>query len=177
MGGYVDDDRTGKFGLRLRLPEYKIYFFEKNTMLYDQIQSDYIEAMKAHETVKKDALNYVFAQCKNKKIEVQKDLEDADVITILKKEIKAREESIWYLQQAGKIQEVEKEQSIVILLSAYLPAMMPIEALTELVKKTAADLGVIDLAKQRGEIVKAIMANHRAEVDGKMLQDIINGMI
>ena len=82
-------------------------------MLYDQIQADYIAAMKAHETVKKDALNYVFAQCKNKKIELQKELEDADVIAILKKEIKAREESIWYLEQAGKIDDVEKEKSII----------------------------------------------------------------
>ena len=146
-------------------------------MLYDQIQADYISAMKAHETLKKDALNYVFAQCKNKKIELQKDLEDADVIVIVKKEIKAREESIWYLQQAGKIEDVEKEKSIVVLLSTYLPAMMPIAQLTELVKKTVTDLAITDLAKQRGEIVKAIMADHRAEVDGKMLQDVINGMI
>ena len=146
-------------------------------MLYDQIQSDYIAAMKAHETLKKDALNYVFAQCKNKKIELQKDLEDADVIAIVKKEIKAREESIWYLQQAGKIEDVEKEKSIVVLLSAYLPAMMPIAQLTELVKKTITDLAITDLAKQRGEIVKAIMADYRAEVDGKMLQDVINAMI
>ncbi len=146
-------------------------------MLYDQIQADYISAMKAHETVKKDALNYVFAQCKNKKIELQKELEDADVIAILKKEIKAREESIWYLEQAGKIDDVEKEKSIIVLLSVYLPAMMSIAQLTELVKKTVVDLGVTDFTKQRGEIVKAIMADHRAQVDGKMLQEVINSMI
>jgi hypothetical protein len=57
--------------------------------LLEQIQKDYIEAMKAKDAVKKSALNYILAQIKNKKIELQKELEDVDVVKILKKEIKA----------------------------------------------------------------------------------------
>jgi hypothetical protein len=57
--------------------------------LLEQIQKDYIEAMKAKDTIKKSALNYILAQIKNKKIELQKELEDVDIVKILKKEIKA----------------------------------------------------------------------------------------
>ena len=53
--------------------------------LLEQIQKDYIAAMKARDEVKKSALNYIIAQMKNKKIELQKELEDVDVIKILKK--------------------------------------------------------------------------------------------
>lgn len=146
-------------------------------MLYNQLQADYIAAMKAHDAVKKNALNYVLAQCKNKKIELQKDLDDAEVIIILKKEIKAREEAIMFLEKAEKHQEVEQEKAVIEALSVYLPAMMPLEELTTLVEKTIADLGVTELAKQRGEVVKAIMADHKAVVDGRMLQDVINGLL
>jgi uncharacterized protein YqeY len=45
-------------------------------MLFDTLQADYIIAFKARDTVRKDALNFVIAQLKNKKIELQKDLED-----------------------------------------------------------------------------------------------------
>ena len=55
--------------------------------LLEQIQKDYLAAMKERNEVKKSALNYVIAQIKNKKIEIQKELEDVDVIKILKKEI------------------------------------------------------------------------------------------
>jgi hypothetical protein len=57
--------------------------------LLEQIQKDYIQAMKDRDNTKKSALNYILAQIKNKKIELQKELEDIDIIKILKKEIKA----------------------------------------------------------------------------------------
>ena len=57
--------------------------------LLEQIQKDYIAAMKERNDVKKSALNYIIAQIKNKKIELQKEVEDVDIIKILKKEIKS----------------------------------------------------------------------------------------
>ena len=62
--------------------------------LLEQIQKDYIAAMKERNEVKKSALNYIIAQIKNKKIELQKEIEDSDVVKILKKEIKAICETI-----------------------------------------------------------------------------------
>ncbi len=54
--------------------------------------------------------------------------------------------------------------------------MMPVEQLTELVKKIVAEQGITDFGKGRGEIVKAVMADYKSVVDGKMLQDVINGL-
>ncbi|MFZ5341974.1 MAG: GatB/YqeY domain-containing protein [Patescibacteria group bacterium] len=67
--------------------------------LSQQLTADYIEAMKNKEQIKKEILNYIVAQIKYKKIELQKDPSDADVIQIIKKEIKAREESLEYLNK------------------------------------------------------------------------------
>lgn len=146
-------------------------------MLYDQIQADYIAAMKAHDELKKVPLNYVIAQCKNRKIELQKDLEDAEVIAILKKEIKARQEAVVFLEKANKLEDIEKENKIIEILSVYLPEMLSQEATAELVKKTIEELQITDLAKQRGEVVKAIMAEHKAVIDGRLLQDVINSLL
>jgi len=62
--------------------------------LLEQLTEDYKNAMRNHEETKKIIINYVIAQVKNKKIELQKDPEDADVVAILKKEIKALNEAI-----------------------------------------------------------------------------------
>jgi uncharacterized protein YqeY len=62
--------------------------------LQDKLFADYIQAMKEKDLIKKSILNYVIAQIKNKKIELQKDLEDGEVIKILKKEIKSLIEAI-----------------------------------------------------------------------------------
>jgi uncharacterized protein YqeY len=145
-------------------------------MLQDQIGADWKEAFKAKEDAKKNALNYMIAQIKNKQIEAQRELSDDEVISLIKKEIKSRQEAIDFLQKANKLDDVASEQRVIDILNVYLPAMMPIEELETLVKKTVADLGITDAARQRGEIVKAIMAEHKAVVDGKMLQEVINSL-
>ena len=89
--------------------------------LLEQIQKDYIAAMKARDEIKKSALNYIIAQMKNKKIELQKELEDVDVIKILKKEIKAICETIGFLEKTDKAEELEAEKQKKIILKFYLP--------------------------------------------------------
>ena len=67
-------------------PLNKIYhsLIIKNKMtLLEQLTHDYKEALKARNDVKKSVLNFVLAQIKNKKIELQKDLEDIDINKLL----------------------------------------------------------------------------------------------
>jgi uncharacterized protein YqeY len=68
--------------------------------LFITISDDFKEAFKARQTNKKEALNYVLAQAKNKKIELQRDPNDDELIAILKKEIKNLNESIEYASKA-----------------------------------------------------------------------------
>lgn len=143
-------------------------------MLQDIITADYKEAFKARDDLKKSALSYMIAQIKNKQIEVQRELQDDEIIALLKKEIKSRQETIEFLNKANKLDDVQTEEWVISLLSVYLPAMMPIEQLTELVKKVIADQWITDFNRGRGEIVKAIMADHKSVVDGKMLQEVID---
>jgi len=62
--------------------------------LITQITEDRKQAMRDKNEIKKTILNFVLAQVKYKKIELQKDPEDVDVIQIIKKEVKALSESI-----------------------------------------------------------------------------------
>lgn len=54
-------------------------------MLYEKLTEDYKIAMKEKQETKKSALNFVLAQIKNKKIELQRDPNDDEVIALLKK--------------------------------------------------------------------------------------------
>ncbi len=82
-------------------------------MLHDKITADWKEAFKAKDIVKKDALNYMIAQIKNKQIEVQRELQDDEIIALIKKEIKGRQESIDFLTKANKLDDVAIEQHII----------------------------------------------------------------
>ena len=82
-------------------------------MLQDKISADWKEAFKARQDIKKNALNYMIAQIKNKQIEAQKELQDDEVIALIKKEIKGRQESIEFLKKANKLEEVTVEEEII----------------------------------------------------------------
>jgi uncharacterized protein YqeY len=65
--------------------------------LYEQLQADWKIAFKAREKVKKDILNFVVAQVKQKQIDERKDLSDDEVIKIIKKEIKSIHETMSFM--------------------------------------------------------------------------------
>lgn len=142
-------------------------------MLYKQISDAYIHAMKERLPVEKKALSYVIAQLKNKQIELQKELTDTDIIGVIQKEIKSRQETLTYLQETDKADEITEEEAIVALLSKYVPAMLSKDELSVLVKQVIETQNITDIPRQRWEIVKAIMADHKAVVDGRLLQEVI----
>lgn len=145
--------------------------------LLERLTNDYKEAMKVKDDIKKTALNMILAKIKNKKIEIQKDLEDIDVVAILKKEVKEILETIWFLEKMDKRDELEIEKQKKALLEFYLPATMNKEQTTELLQKLITEHNITDLRTQRGLLMKELMAHHKSEIDGSLVNEIINEMI
>lgn len=145
--------------------------------LYDRLLHDYKEAMKNKFETKKIVLNLVLSKIKNKEIEIQKTLEEVDIISILKKEVKEIVEAIWFLEKANKPEEIEIEKQKKLLLEFYLPATMNKEQTIDLIKKLMTDHNITDLKTQRGLLMKELMANHKADVDSTVVNEVINEMI
>lgn len=145
--------------------------------LLDRLVHDYKEAMKAKDETRKIVLNLVLAKIKNKKIEIQKELEDTDIIAIIKKEVKEILETIGFLEKANKSEEVEIEKQKMFLLEFYLPATLSKTQTHDLIKKLISEFNVTDLRTQRGILMKELMAHHKSQIDGALVNEIINEML
>ena len=145
--------------------------------LLEQITQDYKQAMKNHEDVKKSALNYLLAQIKNKKIELQADPTDDDVISVIKKEIKSLNETLLFLEKANKAEEIAIETQKKTVLESYLPEMLSREQTESLIDETISKLWITDLKTQRWLLMKELMAEHKSELDGAVVNDIINSKL
>ncbi len=145
--------------------------------LLEQITEDYKQAMKNHEEVKKSALNYLLAQIKNKKIELRTDPTDDDVISVIKKEIKSLNETLVFLEKANKTDEIAIETQKKEVLESYLPAMLSREQTEALIDEMVSKLWITDLKTQRWMLMKELMANHKSELDGAIVNDIINSKL
>ena len=145
--------------------------------LLEKITEDYKQAMKNHEEVKNLALNYLLAQIKNKKIELRSDPTDDDIIAVIKKEIKSLNETLLFLEKANKSDEIAIETQKKEILQSYLPAMLSREQTEALIDETISKLWITDLKTQRGLLMKELMANHKSELDGALVNDIINSKL
>ena len=146
-------------------------------MIYEKLLEDYKIAMKERQETKKSALNFVLAQVKNKKIELQRDPNDDEIIALLKKEVKAINETIWFLEKAGKEQELSEEIEKRTLLESYLPQMLDRDQTKILVDQLIQELNISDLKTGRWLLMKELMAKHRSEIDWWLVNEIINSMI
>lgn len=133
--------------------------------------------MKNKETLKKSALNYLIAQVKNKKIELQRDPNDEEIVAIIKKEVKSLNEAISFLEKANKPEELQEEKEKKLILESYLPATLDEEQTKALIVATISKLNITDLKTQRGLLMKELMATHKAELDTALLNSLINTML
>ena len=145
--------------------------------LLDQIMADYKQAMFAKEEPKKTVLNTIIARAKNKKIELQKDLEDSEIVQLIKKEIKEIAETMWFLEKANRVEDLAIEKQKKLLLEFYLPSTMSAEQTKDLIDSLIVELQITDIAKQRWILMKELMAKYKSQIDWSLVNEIINSML
>lgn len=141
--------------------------------MIEKIMQDYKIAMKERQENRKIILNYLIAQIKNKKIEVQRELTDDEVLSLIRKEVKSLGEAILFLQKAGKIEDLRAEEEKKRLLESYLPQLLDKEATKSLIQKVISDLGLQDIQKQRGQLMKELMGKYRRELDPSVINEVL----
>lgn len=141
--------------------------------MIEKIMQDYKIAMKERQENRKIILNYLIAQIKNKKIEVQRELTDDEVLSLIRKEVKSLGEAILFLQKAGKIEDLRAEEEKKEVLESYLPQLLDKEATKSLIQKVISDLGLQDIQKQRGQLMKELMGKYRRELDPSVINEVL----
>jgi len=141
-------------------------------MLVDRLTEDMKTAMKARESLRVQTLRFTLADIKNVRIEKGEDLTDEEVVGVLRRAVKRREESIEQYRGGGGEDLAEKEAAEAEILRAYLPQLMDGEALAAAVDAAIAETGATS-PKEMGKVMKHVMAAHAGKVDGKQVQAMV----
>ena len=137
--------------------------------LFDQLQSDLKTAMRDKNVVARQTIRSAIAAVKNKRIELGQDLEEADVLAVLAKCVKSREDSATQYADAGREDLEANERAEIEVLKGYLPAQLSEDETKALVEKTIGELG-LESKKELGKLMKSLMASHKGQIDGKLVQ-------
>jgi hypothetical protein len=79
------------------------------------------DAMRAKASERLGTLRFLQAAIKQREIDERKDLNDADVVAIIEKQIKQRRESIAAFEQAGRTETAAQETAEMAVLKEFLP--------------------------------------------------------
>ncbi|MDO4384321.1 MAG: GatB/YqeY domain-containing protein [Eubacteriales bacterium] len=141
--------------------------------LKEQLLTDYKEAMKAHDSTRKDTVNLIRAAIKQHEIDQQVTLEDADIIPIIKKQLKMRTDAIADFEKAGRQDLLDSYRTEINILKQYLPEEMSEEAVRSEVEKIAEEAGLERSMKSMGAMMKASMAKLKGQADGSVVSKVV----
>ena len=142
-------------------------------MLLKQITADYIQAMKARESQKASTLNFLRAQIKNVMIDKRaEELEDTEIIAIIKKQVKQRQDSIQQYKNGARDDLAVKEQQELDILKDYLPEEMTAQELEPLVREALKETGASGI-KDMGSVMKTLMPKVAGKADNKLVSELV----
>ncbi len=136
-----------------------------------QLQSDMIAAMKARDKERKDAISTLVSAIKKNAIDqgCREDVPAELVDSTILKEIKTVKEQIdtCPAERTDLIAEYQKRFEI---MSEYAPKMLSPEEVEEILTTKFAD---VIATKEKGKIMKAVMAELKGKADGKVINQIV----
>jgi len=142
--------------------------------------ADYKEAMKNADAVKKETVNMVRAAVKQYEVDQRVTLEDdADIVKIIKKQVKMRTDALADFAKAGRDDMVEGYEKEIEILKAYLPEEMGEEEIKARVRAIADELNIEANMKNMGVLMKNAMAELKDKADGsavnKAVKEFLSG--
>jgi uncharacterized protein YqeY len=140
-----------------------------------KIQSDFVIAMKAKDEIAKSALSGIKAKITEaEKANGNQELQDSEIIKILNKAIKQREESQKIYEDAGREEMSKKEADEACILRAYMPSQMSEEEIESSINEILARIGEEPNRNKRiGQTMGAFNKQFQGRADVSKVKQII----
>ena len=141
--------------------------------LEDKISQDYVQAMKARDSLTSSVLSFLRAQIKNVKIDQRSEtIPDEDVISVIKKQVKQRQDSITQFKAGHRMDLAQKEEKELVILRNYLPPEMSAEELKNIIEEAVAASGAASI-KDMGRVMKDVLIRVGARADNQTVGALV----
>ena len=142
-------------------------------MLEEKILSDYKEAMKARDAFKSSVLSFLRADVINVQVSKKKNaLDDSEVIAVIKKQIKQRQDSIEQFTKGERLEMAQKEKKELELLKTYLPPELSADEIKKIIEESVLSTAASGI-KDMGKVMKEVNVKIAGQADGKLVSDLV----
>jgi uncharacterized protein YqeY len=140
------------------------------------IAADLKSAMLARESEKVSVLRMLQSELKNNHIKKGGDLTEDEILQVIRKEIKKRQETADLYTTQNQPERAAQETQEASILSVYLPPAADPSAVEAFIAGRLQELGT-PTPHMRGQLMKETMAHFGASVDGKTVNEIVSRLL
>ncbi len=146
-------------------------------MLNEKIAADMKQAMLAKDAVRLGTLRMLKTAIEYTKIEKKQEaLPDADILAVIKKQIKQRQDSIEGFEKGGRTDLADKEKAELAVLKTYLPEELSPAQVEEIIKAVITEVGAATKADM-GKVMKAAQAKLAGHADNRVVSQIVSSLL
>ncbi len=144
--------------------------------LKEQLKDDLKTAMREKNVVKRDSIRAINTMIKQIEVDERKELNDEDVIKLIQKGIKQREEAVIQYKDASRDDLVQKEQEQIDVFKEYLPKQLSDEELEIGMKELIEEVGATSI-KDMGKVMGQATKKFAGVADGKRINEMTKKLL
>ena len=148
--------------------------------LKKQIEDKLNEALRAKDKNTYPTLRLVVSAIKDAEIAGRskgiKELKDSDIISLLKKMLKQRNESCDVYQKAGRNELLENEKKEISVINTFLPKQLSDQETKKICEETIKSLGASSM-KDMGKVMGILKSKYSDSIDFSKVSSIIKGLL
>jgi uncharacterized protein YqeY len=144
--------------------------------LKQKLTDDLKQAMRNGDKVRRSVIRLVMAAIKNAEIARQATLENTDILGIIAKEVRQRQESIEAFRQGNRQDLVAQEEAELTVLKEYLPRQMTREEIIAAARQVIAEVGAQEPG-DKGKVMPKLIAQLKGRADGREINAIVTELL
>ncbi|HMG32008.1 MAG TPA: GatB/YqeY domain-containing protein [Jiangellaceae bacterium] len=135
--------------------------------LKERLRDDLTASMRARDELRMSTLRMVLTAVTTSEVAgaTPRELSDSDVLAVLNKEAKKRNEAAEAFRQGGRIDRAEREEAEAEVIAEYMPAPLADDELAEMVDAAIAQTGASS-PREMGAVMKVLQPRTTGRADG-----------
>lgn len=143
----------------------------------DEVRKAMVAAMKAKDKERKDSLSMLLSSLKNKAIDKREDLTEAEENEVVLKEIKQTKETL-EMTPADRTDIIEECSKRIAVYEEFAPKMLNEDEIKTVIDGVLKELEIeTPTGKDKGRIMKVLMPKVKGIADGKLVNQVLAGMM
>jgi uncharacterized protein len=135
----------------------------------DRLSENLKDAMRAKDKARLSTLRLISAAIKDRDIAARSDgheagVSDDEILAIMAKMIKQRQESATTYEQAARLELADKERAEIVVIEEFLPRQLDATEVEAAVKAVMAEVGASSI-RDMGKVMGALKAKYAGQMD------------